>query len=536
VIAVTLAAGNVTANDHRHDTYDTDYMRLLFDHVPPHAAIVSEAYTIDHMVEYQKLVTARAQVLTRVPPAADAVAALRENGVPVFAFEQGRRQLAHRFLMKPVELFGLTLDERLRALPRGRIVVLAGDADPWPPLDSLGIAGDRVPRGRSTIVAVVGSGIVSSVEDGGANQIAIAAGQPLGKSGVAAPAGISAAAESGHAVISIDGEPVIESPRGLAIVELGRRVEWAYAVLPERGMRVPVHMRERPLFEVTDAIPPDSCTEVGSGAWVPLKQTGAHVLLGYLDNREPATAALDVYLASGLPLPVKIGDLSGTGVPELSLEWFAKGSEGSAALAARLREDGATGEPALMAAPVVTRVHVSVQDEGAFSAFRLLLGGEPTHAMARGLVDAPAEPRATVCVPPVATLDIPGGWPGADIYLGPGGEEHFGRGWGRATAMSFGYERSLSALEAELLLPLANPQALDVGIRIGGATGEGSAELLVNGASLGNQPFSSAWTTVRWAAPAAAWTIGLNRVTLRVTPRVAGGALPRVRRITLTGN
>ena len=34
-IAATLAAANVQANNHRDDTYDTDYMRLLFDDLPP---------------------------------------------------------------------------------------------------------------------------------------------------------------------------------------------------------------------------------------------------------------------------------------------------------------------------------------------------------------------------------------------------------------------------------------------------------------------------------------------------------------------
>ena len=100
--------------------------------------------------------------------------------------------------------------------------------------------------------------------------------------------------------------------------------------------------------------------------------------------------------------------------------------------------------------------------------------------------------------------------------------------------MSFGYEREISEPEAELWLPLEEPSPLGVSMRLGGAAGSGTVELLVNGQSLGAGAYSASWDTLKWPAPAAAWTDGFNRVTLRATPRVAGGTLPRVRRITLT--
>jgi len=80
-----------------------------------------------------------------------------------------------------------------------------------------------------------------------------------------------------------------------------------------------------------------------------------------------------------------------------------------------------------------------------------------------------------------------------------------------------------------LLLPLEEPTALEVAIRLGVTTGGGTAELIVNGLSLGSKPYPPGWNTITWASPQAAWRSGLNRVVLRVQ----GAALPRVRRAGL---
>ena len=106
---------------------------------------------------------------------------------------------------------------------------------------------------------------------------------------------------------------------------------------------------------------------------------------------------------------------------------------------------------------------------------------------------------------------------------------YFGRGWGRTLPMVFGFEREVPAGDAELLLPLEAPAALEVAIRLGGAAGGGTAELIVNGSSLGSRTYPAGWSSVTWTSPGAAWRTGVNRVVLRVQ----GVALPRVRRIEL---
>ena len=180
-IAVTLAAANVQVNNHRDDMYDTDYMRLLFDNLPPGAAIVAEHYSLDHMVVYQKVVTGKESIQTSVPPTRAWISQLRADGARIFVFDEGRRILAHQFLMTPVELFGLTLDERLRQLDAGHIVVIAGTADPWPDLSSLGFRPGETPRSRAVVIAVKGAGVVTQTPDGFDGQSGIAAGQQVGR-------------------------------------------------------------------------------------------------------------------------------------------------------------------------------------------------------------------------------------------------------------------------------------------------------------------------------------------------------------------
>jgi hypothetical protein len=528
-IAAVLGVGNYTENNHRNDTYDTDYMRVLFDSLPPKAAIVAEHYTLDHMVEYQKVVTRCRWIITSVPPTPDRVEPLLEQGISVFAFGGGRDLLARRYVMKPVELFGLTLDERLRTLEPGRVVILSGTADPWPAIPSLGLVAGGAPHGRAVVIAVKDAGIVARTPDGFDGQVTIPAGQMLGDTGVAAPADIMATATGGRAEIRIGGESVVESRRGLVIVEMGSHVHSAYAALPEQGMRVPMQTGRRPLFEVGEAIRPESCAEVGRGDWVSLKQVEGTVLSGYLDNRRPALAGLDLYVASTAPLRIRLGDYSGTGTPGILTEQLRRESDGGNGLAARLLQDHVPPVEALLSARVVARVAVTVNDKGQFSVFDLLLGGVPSWVIARGRVDVPEAPRAIVCAPPAEPLNHSVGLSDTRVYLGPGGDSYFGWGWGHIWPTAFGYERELSDPEADLVLPLEKPSPVAVSIRLGGAADGGTAELLVNGQSLGTHPYSTAWNTLDWATPAAAWIDGLNRVTLRIR----GGALPRVRRISL---
>jgi hypothetical protein len=528
-IAATLGAANYHGSNHRGDTYEADYMRLLFDSLPPKAAIVAAHYSLDHMVEYQKVVTGRKEVATRVPPRRDAIDRLRRSGVKIFAFGEGRALLAHEFNTTPVELFGLTLNERLTPLDAGHIVIIAGTADPWPDLSSLGIRPGTGPRSRAAVIAVKGAGVATQTPDGFDGQVTIHRGQPVGATGVVSPAFIVVSMAGGQAEVRVNDEPVITSSRGLVVVEMGSGVSAAYVALPERGMRVPVQMRRRPLFEVGAAIPMESCVETGHGEWAPLEQVTSHALVARLDYHETAAAELNLYLASDEPLAVALGETFGPGVPEISAEQFGQQREQRERLAARVKEDGFPMAPALMSAPFATRIRVRVDGRGAFSTFQVLLGAIPSFVAGRGLVDAPAAGRARLCEISPQPLRFSAETGRTEVHPGPGSDVYFGRGWGRTLPMVFGFEREVTGKEAELLLPLESPAALDVAMCLDGTTSGGTAELVVNGSSLGPRPYSIGWSTVSWPSSGEVWLAGVNRVALRVR----GEALPRVRRIEL---
>ena len=528
-IAATLAAANLQANNHRGETYYTDYLRLLFDDLPPGSAFVGEDYSFDNMIEYQKVVSGRTDVETSVPPARGPIDALHRSGARVFAFGSGRARLLHLYRLRWVDLFGPTLNERLGTLDPGRIVVIAGTARPWPDLPALGITAGAAPRSRAVVIAVNGTGVAIRTPDGFDGQVVVHAGQQLGSTGVASPAAISVSTMGDRAEIRIDGEPVIASGRGLAVVEMGNRVHDVYAALPERGMRVPMNMRPRPLYEIEGPIPPESCAELGQGEWRPLGFTAVNALVGYLDNRGPATAGLEAYFASGEPLTVTLEELSGTGTPELSLEQFGPQQESRERLATRMRKDGVPETAAFAAALFVTRIQVRVDDKGDYNAFELRLNSVPGAGVGRGIVDAPAGPRARLCGPPPEPLRLTAEAGRTDVYMGPGGDLYFARGWGKTRQTSFGFERDLASDAAELLLPLESPAGLDLSIRIGGTADAGTVELVVNGSSQGSRTYAAGWNTLAWACRSAPWTAGINRVVLRVR----GNTLPHVRRVEL---
>jgi len=296
-------------------------------------------------------------------------------------------------------------------------------------------------------------------------------------------------------------------------------------------MRVPVPMRQRPLFEVGAAIRPESCVEVGDGGWAPLRHVASNTLLAHLDNLEPATAELDVYLAGDEPLPVALGEAFGPGSPDISVEQFSRQPEQRERLAAFMKADELPTAAALTGAPFVTRLRARVDDKGAFSTFHLLLGGIPSFVIARGLVDAPAGPRARLCGVSPEPLRPPAEGGKTEVVLGPGGDVYFGRGWGPALPAAFGFQREVGGREAELLLPLDVPAALDVLMGVEGRTSAGTAELLVNGSSLGSRRYPLGWSTVAWPSASAVWVAGVNHVVLRVQ----AATRPFVRRIELAG-
>ena len=282
----------------------------------------------------------------------------------------------------------------------------------------------------------------------------------------------------------------------------------------------------RPLYRVASMLPPDACTLVGDGHWSVLSDPGREGLLqGRVDNHEPGVARWQVYLASPTPMAVRLGETHGRGVPAITVEHFGTRAAGAGGLVDRLRSDGVEHADVLLNAPSVTRVEVTVNDEGQYSTFRLNLGGLPAAGLGRAIVDRPAAIRADACgiVLDRLVLDVEDHQ--TSLYLGPGADAYFGTGWRGATPTPFGFERRISAPLATVLVPLQEPRKLVLNLRLAGDREAGDVEAMVNGHALGWRAFHRVSTDLYWQAPADVWIAGVNEVVLRIrSARAAGGA------------
>jgi hypothetical protein len=126
---------NYAGNDHHGRTYEIRYFQALFDMLPGRAAIVSESYSVDHLV-YYKLVGERAAAgrqIEVVPKDADLVRGYVQRGFAVFAFSEGRGFLGNRgFRLTAVNLSSSGSPQGMvdtTFLPLFRVVRVAGCRD-----------------------------------------------------------------------------------------------------------------------------------------------------------------------------------------------------------------------------------------------------------------------------------------------------------------------------------------------------------------------------------------------------------------------
>jgi hypothetical protein len=525
-VPVMHAAANFSFNDHRHDTYDTNYLGALFAGLPDRTAFVDEEYTLNNMLAYQRFVTGAEQVAVGLAPDLPAIDAMLRDGYEVFAFGGARARLWGGTVLRDVTLPGLTLEQRVSNLPEGRVAVLAGSASTWPIASSLGLDPRTPLRGRAIVVAVKGRGIAAITPEGFEGDISFRQGDPLGGTGTAARVSFRAAVSGSHASVFIEDELVADTDTGVVVVEIDAGLEAAYTLRRENGMRAPVEMRRRPLYRVVSRFPPNACTLVGDGHWSVLSDPGREGLLqGRVDNREPGVARWQVYVASLTPMAVRLGEVLGRGTPAITVEYFDMRKAGANGLRDRLRSDGVEHPDLLMNAPSVTRVEVAVNDEGQFSSFRLSLGGMPTAGLGRAIVDHPAAMRADVCGIGLDRLVVGAENNRTRLYLGPGADAYFGTGWRDATRTPFGFERKISAPRATVFVPLQEPRVLVLNLRMAGDREAGDVEAVVNGHALGWRTFQRVWTDLYWQAPADVWIAGVNEVVLRIrSARTAGGA------------
>jgi hypothetical protein len=540
-VPATQLYANVDHNNRSADTFNTDYFDALFERISgPTAFLAENDYVTRHMLEYQRYVTHTRDVSIGIPHDPAMMRTLLAEGTAVYGFAGAVAALDGRITVRPVALPASSLNARLAALPDGMLVVVAGTAHPWPRLDAIGVGDGAPQRGGGVVVALTGFGPVLVTSSDFQGVIEITRGQPLGHSGATAGMDLRVEVSGLHVTIDVESQRVVESSGGLAVAEMGSRLRDTYVLTPANGLRPPLDMSRRPIFQVTGLADAGACTEIGDGQWRRFTDPGfSGRLLGRIDNFNAFDAEWVVYLTSDDALHVRLGDWSGPSGPALGVETFAPAQDADH-LRARLADDGLEAAAELLSAPFVTRLGVTVNDEGDWSSFRLALGGLPTAGWGRAVTDRRTVERGLSCALAAERLEPDVRTQRAALYLGPGGDWMFGAGWQGAAPMPVGSHRVLQGAVGRLLLPItpSAPNAIRISVESSG--GDTAIAVALNGRTPVEAPriLPAGWSELSWPVDADGWRPGLNQLELQVTHppgRAPAAAEPslRVRAIEL---
>jgi hypothetical protein len=233
--------------------------------------------------------------------------------------------------------------------------------------------------------------------------LAVAAGAAIGATSAMAPVDIRAYADGQTAAIWIGGKEQVRTTDGavVAVVSPRGRVE-TFALDLSDGFRVPIDMRPLPLFELTDA---GTCVNVGNLGWTDI--SGVPIdgkVMVRIDNYRPFPSRATFYVVGDRPAAATLTEASGTGVPTLVVRSYRVGNAAEAAALSRsLADDKLTLPLATTAGSYVSRVEMTVDDNGDYKAAVIAFGSPVTQALARITVDRNAPQRATVCGAPAGS-------------------------------------------------------------------------------------------------------------------------------------
>ena len=414
LVVVPQVAGNYRRNDHHRRTFETNYCRALFAMLPDRTAFVRESYAVDQLVLYE-LLGERAggqRDIRMLPPDGATIWDAATRGYRVFAFDLGRRALEEiGFRFAPVRLAGVDLANYLGQLKDRTIVVLAsaprvasalsaglpgGALGPIGGNRSLAAAGAR----SLAIVGVVGAhGAIEVLELADADAL-VREHEPIGSTGLAAPATIHAHGGS-TAAISVNGKEAVRSIGGMALAVMtpdGRLLD-AQTIDPKVSPLVPFDMGPLPLYVMTTA---SRCEPVGNRGWRDITSlvAGAPRVFVRVDDYRPFDADAVLYVSAADALAPRLLHADGTGIPRFEARYFApREAAGQRAVQAAMQEDGVDPAMAarLLGAAAVWRISLRVNDEGQWISMELDPGGRIDRAIGRARVDRDNPERAMFC-------------------------------------------------------------------------------------------------------------------------------------------
>jgi hypothetical protein len=411
---VSLVAANYAANDHHRRNFEIRYFNALFGMLPDKSVIVRDQYATNMMIDY-KLIgenAAAGRDIKTLPPVPELVTDHFKKGYRVFLFEEARRELSkYDFRVKPLTLKTEPFLEYLKNTRDGFVVAVAASpvaaagllSDPaaW---GAIGVPAEHVFRRVGAPYAVIGAGGADAGALEAASRpdirdvdLSVAAGSSVGATGVAAPVDVRAHADGESAAIWVGGKEAARAKDGAVVAIIGPRGLSETLVLDlADGFRVPMDMRPLPLYELTDA---GTCVNLGNVGWRDI--SGVPVdgrITVRIDNYRPFLSQSTFYVVSGAPVAPTLTEGAGTGAVTMTTRSYrvADANE-AAALSRAMAEDKMTLPVTETGGAYVSRIELSVNDNGDYKASALSFGVPITHTFARITVDRDADRRATVC-------------------------------------------------------------------------------------------------------------------------------------------
>ena len=420
VLAVLMpswqVAANFTANNHAQRLFEDVYFGSLFEVLPPRAVIAAEEYSIDQVVRYE-LFGAEAARGRDVRIVRLDVALVKDyigRGYSLFAFSDATKLLeAHGLVFEPVRLLGQPLATYFDTLRPGWVVAVVGTPGTMASLPpSVGRSMRRigatsapgvVARTSFGVIGVSGAPAGSAVTFApGATELVVGANARIGQTDTVTAVDLRVSAGADGATVSVGGRDVVQTASGIAIAVMtadGRLVD-AAAVDMTSGFRVPIDMRQLPLYRMTFA---GRCEDLGNTGWKDVSfPLGSGAAIARIDNYRAFDAGMIIYVASEDRIAPVVMSTAGTGRPRVVTDIFDTADRvQAAALSRRFAEDGI--DPGRWRRPErrVVRISIAVNDGGDYSTTTLNLGRKLPFGLARATVDLNNARRATLCsVPP----------------------------------------------------------------------------------------------------------------------------------------
>jgi hypothetical protein len=519
-----LAYSHTAARSRASRAYIQRYLDRLESVLPRPSVLLAEGGLVDRSIESRSR-GGEPRAWRRVPQDVSAIRTLQRDAASVIGFVGARTNLEGLGVhFSPVASAGvtMTLDELLETIPDGWIVaVTTGDrftsdpAERETPFETIG-GTMRVPsaeRLRYGLIAVkTRRNHVLERAGSGAVDFGIAAGDPLGN-GARAPVAMRVSSSEFGAAVWIGGERVAVSKSGVAIAIVTPTGELAGAFSAEPGEDLLVHPPGLAAGIVTDVEP---CVTVAPGRWVDVSgPVGRTSVGGVIDSAQ----TLVLYLTSRDPLEPRLDPIHRRISAGLFVENYQRSDQRGHALQAAFARDGLAPAPGLADAAYVSRVEIRPGSRGR-SQFALRVGGfiESAHAwlMTR---DVASDVLLCSAMRDDARLFAGAAPPiGADVALAA--DDLFVYGWDRVEQTGARRFRWTLATSAGLLVPLSQPQDLQVEISATSAAGAGLLLLDVNDEKQAAIALRPGEAVYRWTVAADRWQSRLNRVRLTVSDLV----------------